>query len=76
MKTLKETTRYLVILTEYERGWDSKDFHAIEFEDFTEAKKCVTDENAKNNLPHTPDYYIVARVETNPDTFKHYTNLL
>ena len=73
---MKKNTRYLVVLSEYERGWGSKDFVAHEYEEYAPAKAYADSVNAENNLPVVPDYYINARVVTNPEEFKQYESLL
>lgn len=73
---MKKTTRYLVVLREYERGWGSKDFVAHEYTDYESAKAYADSVNAENNLPVAPDYYINARVVTNPEEIKNYESLL
>lgn len=67
--------RYMAVLTEYERGWGSKDFHAVKFDDYTKAKAYVDGENAKNNEPKVPDWYCVARLITDPAEFHLYERL-
>lgn len=63
---------HLVVQTEYERGWGSKDFVATEYDNESAAKDKVAELNAENNLPTTPDYYIHARYvyEMTDDTFE------
>lgn len=73
---MKTNNRYLVVLREYERGWGSKDFTACEFSELEEATAYATSVNAENNLPVVPDYYITARVITNPAEFENYRSLL
>lgn len=73
---MKKTTRCLVVYTEYERGWGSKEFLAVEYDNLEDAKKTALEENSKNNLPVAPDYYIVARVVSDPEQFHHYEKLL
>lgn len=54
---------FAVVFREYERGWGSKDFHAVFYDTYVEAEKVADTENAKNNASIVPDYYIQARVE-------------
>jgi hypothetical protein len=59
---------FMVILTEYERGWGSKEFHRAYFDTLEAAKKYAAAENAKNNLPTAPDWYVVAsEPQVNPE---------
>jgi len=54
----------IVIYTEYERGWGSKDFHEKEFKTLKEAKaevEKVLEENSGEE--EVPDYYIRARIK-------------
>lgn len=73
---MKPTTKYIVVLTEYERGWGSKDFHAVECETLDQAIAREAETNSQNNEPTVPDYYIVARIETDPRKFAYYEKLL
>lgn len=73
---MKPTTRYLVVLREYERGWGSKDFVAREYSTLEEATAYSTSVNAENNLPTVPDYYINARIVSDPEEFSQYERLL
>ena len=73
---MKPTTNYIVVLTEYERGWGSKDFHAVECETLDQAIAHETETNSHNTKPTVPDYYIVARIETDPRKFSNYERLL
>lgn len=73
---MKETTRYLVVLREYERGWGSKDFVAHEYDDYESAREYANSVNAENNLDYVPDYYINARIITNPQEFRIYEDLV
>ena len=75
-KKFKETTNYLVVLREHERGWGASDFAVHEFETFKEAKADEADINSENTAPTAPDYYIQARVITNPDEFHYYERFL
>lgn len=54
--------RFAVIFREYERGWGSKDFHAVLCSTLEEAEKLEREEDAKNTSSVAPDYYIQARV--------------
>jgi hypothetical protein len=73
---MKKTTKCLVVFTEYERGWGNKDFMVVEHDDIEVAKRSVLEENSKNNLPYVPDYYIVARLVSDPSQFKYYEKLI
>jgi hypothetical protein len=73
---MKTTTRHLVVLREYERGWGSKDFSASEFKDLDSASAYATSINAENTAKIAPDYYINARVVSNPAEFSNYEHLL
>ena len=56
---LKEAIK--VVLTEYERGWGSKHFETIYFDNEEEAKKYAIDYNVThNNLSYVPDWYVRA----------------
>lgn len=57
----KKFRTHVVVWTEYERGWGRKDFMANDYSSKEEALKKVDEENAKNNLPQVPDYYIMTR---------------
>lgn len=70
------TARFMVILTEHERGWGAKPFHAEEFDDLAAAEAYEKQVNGENTLPTAPDYYITARIETDPRKFAGYKNLL
>lgn len=67
---------YMVILREHEGGWGSKDFHAFGFKTIQEAEAKEKEVNDKNNLPSAPDYYIKARIETDPRIFYQYERLM
>lgn len=69
------TTRFMAVLTEYERGWGSKDFHAVKFDDYGKAKAYVDGTNAKNTEAKVPDWYCVARLITDPAEFHRYERL-
>jgi hypothetical protein len=57
----KPTTTYKVVLTEYERGWGSKHWDTIYFDNETEARVYAENYNIKNNnLDHAPDWYVRA----------------
>jgi len=76
MTKLLPTTNYLVVLREYERGWGSKDFHAKQFTEYSDAKAYYTEVNSRNTAPSAPDYYIQARIETDPENFNTYERYL
>lgn len=67
---------YKVILTEYERGWNSKVFDELYFKKEENALSYIKEYNSKitkNNLSITPDYYTKAEyIGANivPDNFK------
>ena len=64
---------YKVILTEYERGWNSKVFDELYFKKEENALSYIKEYNSKNNLNRTPDYYTKAEyigVNIVPDNFK------
>jgi hypothetical protein len=52
--------RYRVTLTEYESGMGSRPISDRDFTSLIEATKFYQKENALNNLPLVPDYYISA----------------
>ena len=64
--------KYRVTLWESEAGWGRKPFLDRDFDSFEEAQNYYRAENAKNNLPSAPAYYIYAEapvlvdVEKNP----------
>ena len=58
----KLTKRFISVAREYERGWGSKDFSVCQFDTYEKAEKFASEQNAKNNLPSAPDYYITERV--------------
>ena len=51
-----------VEIREYELGWGSKIDEVREFDTLNEAIEFCDKFNAKNNLPITPDWYMVARI--------------
>lgn len=64
---------YKVILTEYERGWNSKVFDELYFKKEENVLSYIKEYNSKNNLSTTPDYYTKAEyigVNIVPDNFK------
>lgn len=64
---------YKVILTEYERGWNSKVFDELYFKKEENALSYIKEYNSKNNLSTTPEYYTKAEyigVNIVPDNFK------
>ena len=65
---MKNKKPFMVILTEHERGWGQKPFHTEYFDSMKEAKAYSTNENAQNNLPEVPDWYVTASAPmANPD---------
>jgi hypothetical protein len=58
--------KHVVVQREYEKGWGSKDFVAVEYADEKTAKVKVDELNANNTGP-VPDYYIQARYEPEMD---------
>ena len=66
----------MVVLREYERGWGSKDFDATPFYNIENARSRVAEVNNKNTAPSAPDYYIVARLETDPSDFYDLARLI
>ena len=52
--------KYRVTLWESERGWGRKPFLDRDFDSFEEAQAYYRAENAKNNEPTVPAYYIYA----------------
>ena len=65
----------IVVLTEYERGWGSKDFDATPYYDLAAAKARVEDVLSKNTASSAPDYYIVASLVTDPESFSKYERI-
>lgn len=64
---------YKVILTEYERGWNSKVFDELYFKKEENALAYIKEYNSKNNLSTVPDYYTKAEYiggDIVPDNFK------
>lgn len=53
--------KYLVEIIESERYWRPRLDEERRFTTEKEAKKFVTEYNAKNNLPEVPDWYMYAR---------------
>jgi hypothetical protein len=52
---------YRVDLTEYERGWGSKPFDTVYFDNEQEARKYAEDYNLRHNNQDTvPDWYVRA----------------
>jgi hypothetical protein len=52
---------YKVTLTEYERGWGSKPWDPIYFDNEEEARQYAINYNKEhNNLDHVPDWYVRA----------------
>ena len=57
----KPTTVYRVVLTEYERGWGSKPWDTLYFDNEPEARKYAADYNTEHNTATSaPDWYVVA----------------
>lgn len=61
---MKKTYNFYVVYTEYERGWGSKDFHAMGFNDKQDALNLINEENSKNTSLTAPEYYIQCSLET------------
>lgn len=57
MTYAKPMRKHVVISTEYERGWGSKQFMAVDYPSKEETMNVVTKTNSKLIGP-TPDYYI------------------
>jgi hypothetical protein len=76
MKRIKKSTKALVVLREYERGWGSKDFSAEQFTRISDAMVREKEVNDKNIAPSAPDYYIKARIIFDPRHFAEYQDLL
>ena len=52
---------FKVELTEYERGWGSKPWDVLYFDNEVEARQYAIDYNLKhNNAPSAPDWYVRA----------------
>jgi hypothetical protein len=52
---------FKVELTEYERGWGSKPWDTIYFDNEAEARQYAIEYNRKhNNLDYVPDWYVRA----------------
>ncbi len=52
---------FRVELTEYERGWGSKPWDTVYFDNEAEARQYAIDYNNKHsNLPSAPDWYVRA----------------
>ena len=57
----KPTNVYRVELTEYERGWGSKHWETLYFDNEPEARKYAKDYNDEHNSQSTvPDWYVKA----------------
>jgi len=52
--------KFRVDIIESERGWGQKIDEQRYFDDANEAYEFVEKFNAKNNLPHVPDWYMYA----------------
>lgn len=64
MPRIVKPNGYRVSLTEYERGWGSRPWDSVYFDNEAEARKYAEDYNRQhNNLPHVPDWYVVASYE-------------
>lgn len=70
------TPRYIVVETEYERGWGSRDLCAKEFTCVETAQSYVRSVNAPNTLANVPDWYITARLITDPQQIQYYEKFL
>ena len=60
MPRISKPTAYRVDLIEYERGWGSKIYETIYFDNEAEARKYCEDFNAKNTETTVPDWYMIA----------------
>ena len=52
--------KHVVVLTEYERGWGSREFIARAHKTKVDADRYVHEVNSKNTSPTAPEYYIKA----------------
>jgi len=52
--------KYRVTLWEYERGWGSRHWSDTDFDTLEEAQDFQRKENAKNDKPYVPDWYVTA----------------
>lgn len=59
----------LVVLTEHERGYGQREYHAVMFESLSDAEKYQVDINNGN---YNPECYITAHIETDPRKFDRY----
>ena len=61
MPQVTNTQLYKVVLTEYERGWGSKEYEVLYFDNEVEARNHAKNYNLKyNNESTVPDWYIRA----------------
>jgi len=60
---IKLTNCYKVVITEYERDWESKIDEVKYFDNEPEARKFVSDFNSKNTSDVVPDWYMAASYE-------------
>jgi hypothetical protein len=70
------TARFLVVLREFERGWGSKDFLAKSFSSYQSAVTFADSVNLENNKRPVPDYYITARIITDPNKFSDFRKIM
>lgn len=57
----KPSTVYKVVLTEYERGWGSRHWDTLYFDNASEARQYALNyNNTHNNLSSAPDWYVRA----------------
>lgn len=62
MPQIKPPFAYRVDIVEYERGWGSKIYETLYFDNEDEAKQYAVDYNAKYNTEDSvPDWYMVAQ---------------
>jgi hypothetical protein len=76
VKEFPKETKYLVVYTEYERGFGSKDDAMTCHTDYDASLKEADECNSKNTEKRVPDYYVVARVISDPKEFRFYRSLL
>jgi hypothetical protein len=70
------TPHYIVVETEYERGWGSRDLCAKEFDCVNAAQLYVRSVNAQNTQNTAPDWYIAARLISDPQEIQYYKKML
>lgn len=63
----------LVILTEHERGYGQREYHAVEFDCLSDAEIYQKKINADN---YDPECYITAHIVTDPRKFDLYKRFL